>query len=236
MVGSLGWVLLMNDLEILADLELRELGEVYIQVPCKPPSITSKGKKKKVKEIIKELIRIYDFTFTGDVKIEIDWFVDEQSRYESDSTPDIDNTTKPILDALCGKNGILIDDCQVQSVSSIWLDRYKRNENFSIRIKPHFFGERIKKNGLVFIEYSKGLCFPFNFNGIPYDVQLMVIDKIDEMITARKKMMEMGVDYYVASGVMPSQRVFHISKIKDFPIEDFESFKEKIKRNISKDG
>ncbi|CCQ90695.1 conserved hypothetical protein [Nitrospina gracilis 3/211] len=221
----------MDDFENLSDIEFEGPKEIFIEVPCKPPSITSQGKRKKVREIIKELIRKYDFTFTGDVKIEIDWFVDEQSRYESDHTPDIDNTTKPILDALCGKDGILIDDCQVQSVSSIWLDRYKRDENFSIRIKPHFYWEKFIKNGLVFIEYSKGLCFPFNFNGVPNEMQLLVIDKFDEMISARKKWMEMGVDYYVASREMPSQRAFHISKIKDFQVEDYKSFRKSLKKN-----
>ena len=229
-------VLLMSDFEELSDLELEGPGEVFIEVPHKPPSVTSKGKKTAVRMIIKGLIKKYDFIFTGDVNVEIDWFVSEQSRYESDSTPDIDNTTKPILDALCGKDGVLIDDCQVQSVSTGWMDRYKKDEYFTIRVKPHFFIERVQKDGLIFIEFSNKLCFPFNFDGIPENMQLGVIDRVDEMISFRNKYMEKGFDYYTASRCMPSQRVFHISKIKGFPAENFESFKEKLKRKIGKDS
>jgi Holliday junction resolvase RusA-like endonuclease len=220
----------MNDLDKLSDIEANGPVEVFIEIPHKPPSAQSKGKKAaRIKKIIKDLIDEYKFIFSGDVKIEIDWFVNEQSRYETDKTPDIDNTTKPILDALCGIDGILIDDCQVQTVSSIWLDCYRDIEKFTIRVKPHFFDQKIQKKGLIFIKFSKGLCFPVNFTEFPPEGILLYLNMIEKMISSRKELLDEGLDYYTASQVMPLQRPFHISKIKEFPVEDIEVFKEKLK-------
>jgi len=47
----------------------------------------------------------------GDVKVSIEWTLHEQDPYESDAAPDVDNILKPLLDVLCGPDGILIDDC-----------------------------------------------------------------------------------------------------------------------------
>ena len=52
----------------------------------------------------------------------IEWTVHEQDRYESDAAPDVDNILKPLLDGLCGPEGVLIDDCQVQAVDCRWID------------------------------------------------------------------------------------------------------------------
>src|ERR1035438_2459116 len=52
------------------------------------------------------------YLISGDVRIYIEWTLHEQDRYESDAAPDVDNILKPLLDALCGPEGVLIDDCQ----------------------------------------------------------------------------------------------------------------------------
>lgn len=223
----------MVDSENFLDLKIEYPREVFIELPIKPASAQSKGKKKSVVvSKIKEITRSYDFIFSGDVKVDIDWYVHERKRYESDCTPDVDNIIKPILDALYGKDGILIDDSQVQSVSSIWLDCYKDEERFSVRIKSHFPEERLPKNNLLFIKFSNGLCWPFNWplieDNIPNNFILELLENVEKRIITRDKIMGIDLGYYFASRIMPCQRFFHSSKIQEFPIEDIGSFKKKL--------
>ena len=85
----------------------------------------------------------------------------ERERYEADTLPDIDNILKVILDALCGPEGIMIDDAQVQSLTIYWLDT--PSDNHQIEITLNFFPDEWKsKEGLEFIQFHKGLCFPIN--------------------------------------------------------------------------
>src|SRR5207244_5710585 len=48
---------------------------------------------------------------TGEVAVEVEWVLHERYRWESGlmlTTPDVDNIVKPLLDALCGPDALLI--------------------------------------------------------------------------------------------------------------------------------
>ncbi|MCI5130534.1 MAG: RusA family crossover junction endodeoxyribonuclease [Candidatus Electrothrix sp. EH2] len=77
-----------------------------------------------------------------------------KKRYETDTSADIDNIIKPLLDSLCGPSGILIDDNQVQCVTCYWLDTSDyESEKINISI-DYIDDEYISKEGLIFINES----------------------------------------------------------------------------------
>jgi Holliday junction resolvase RusA-like endonuclease len=156
------------------------------------------------------------YLISGDVRIYIEWTLHEQDRYESDAAPDVDNILKPLLDALCGPEGMLIDDCQVQAVDCRWLDWTERGQQVEIKIE-FFRDEWVSKEALCFVHFGKGLCFPINRKR-PAAAMLMLIDQICGMCSYRDEMLESGYDYYAAKREMPIQRVFHRSRATKFQV------------------
>ncbi|MHA7862980.1 RusA family crossover junction endodeoxyribonuclease [Flagellimonas marinaquae] len=94
-----------------------EFGELTLSFSLQPVSLQSSSRKKEfIKNEIRKTTSKLKYLLSGDVKVEIQWILHEQERYESGESPDIDNIIKPILDGISGPNGILIDDCQVQTI------------------------------------------------------------------------------------------------------------------------
>lgn len=98
-------------------------GECHFPIQGKPVSLQSSGEaKRRYQEKIKQAVHGYKFIFYRKVSITITWYTDVRSRYFTDSSNYIDNIIKQIIDAIIGKDGLLIDDCQVQHVQCYWLD------------------------------------------------------------------------------------------------------------------
>src|ERR1700688_3175599 len=81
-------------------------------IPFAPVSVGSKNKKKTIQGDIRKCLPDCPYLLSGDVRMEIEWYVSARSRYEQTLHPDIDNIIKPILDALTGPHGLMIDDNQ----------------------------------------------------------------------------------------------------------------------------
>lgn len=138
-------------------------GEIHLAFPIAPVSLqASRAKKDLVTNAIKNVTKTAPFILTGTVQIDIEWRVHEQTRYESDASADIDNIIKPIFDALCGLEGILIDDCQVQAVHCSWIDWTRYDQEILIYIRFFEDNEWHRKDDLVFVHLGKGLCIPIN--------------------------------------------------------------------------
>ena len=111
-------------------------GILEFSVFGKPVSFqSSKSHKDMITRKIQRIVAPVKYILSGDVQFEIQWIVPEKFRYESDSSPDVDNIIKPTLDALVGPKGIMIDDCQVQSVKCYWEDWEKREQQINIKIR-----------------------------------------------------------------------------------------------------
>ena len=100
------------------------------------------------------------FYFTDEVKVEITLHIDEQRIRETDQTADLDNFAKCILDCLKGKNGILIDDCQIQSLHISWIDIYDDNEWFEVEIRGH--PDEFLLRDVVLYEMPDKLWYPLS--------------------------------------------------------------------------
>lgn len=199
-------------------------GELTFLVEGPPVSQQSRRSEKDTfTESIRAQMGEYGYLLSGDVRIHIEWTLHEQDRYESDRAPDVDNILKPLLDALCGPEGMLIDDCQVQAVDCRWLDWTERGQQVEITIE-FFRDEWVPKEALCFVHLGKGLCFPIN-RIRPAAAMLILIDQICGMCSDRTAMLERGDDYYAAKRFMPIQRVFHRSRVTKFPVVELDALR-----------
>jgi Holliday junction resolvase RusA-like endonuclease len=183
-------------------------GEIELTILAHPVSQQSRrAEKDKFTDLIRSQMEQFQFLLSGDVVVDIEWLVHEQQRYESDAAPDVDNILKPLLDTLCGPRGLLIDDCQVQAVSCHWIDSPSRDDEYiqiRLRFRPD---EWLSKSGFCLVHLGKGLCLPLSRNAHPSAV-LLIVEQVNVMLATRNKLIELGEDYYTASGVMSVQRVF----------------------------
>jgi len=202
-----------------------EYGELILCFSIEPVSLQSSSNKRKfVKSKIKEATKNINYLLSGDVKIEIQWLLHEQQRYESADAPDMDNIIKPILDGLCGSAGILIDDCQVQTIGSHWIDWSKNEHQINIYIK-YIADEYVMKKGLLFVNMGQNLYIPFS-STTPKAQNKFILEHLKKMTDLKSDILEQTGDYYQAKLFNPAQRVFHKSRIiEDFEIKDYEDFK-----------
>lgn len=164
----------------------------------------------------------YSFLLSGDVYVSVEWSVSERARYETDRTPDVDNILKPLLDALTGPNGILIDDNQIQHVSCHWIDSHADKESFSIFVR-HSPDEWLRKDGLFFVQLEGGLCVPLS-KKTPRDFQQEVLDTYVRALNLRNEALKNRIDYYTANIFMPIQRVFHRTRLGAFEVVSQDTF------------
>ncbi|MEL6305953.1 MAG: RusA family crossover junction endodeoxyribonuclease, partial [Bacteroidota bacterium] len=151
-----------------------------------------------------------------------------QERYENAKAPDMDNIIKPILDALTGPDGVLIDDCQVQTIGSHWIDWTKREHQINIFIK-FLPDDYVTKKNLVFVNLGHNLFMPMD-SSIPKKLVKSILDHFKKMFELRERAFQNSGDYYQAKMFMPIQRIFHKSRINEsFRCMEISDFLEELK-------
>jgi Holliday junction resolvase RusA-like endonuclease len=194
-------------------------GELSFTLALGPASVQG-GKVKKdalLEEVLRQT-RDFQYLLTGDMALDIEWMIHEHERYETDRSPDIDNIWKPLIDSFCGPQGVLIDDCQVQSVAMRWIDWTFDRQEINVRMKFHS-DEWMRKAGLYFVHHRRALCFPVG-GGLKPELEARVVEHLRGMIESRDRLMATGVDYYAAKSVMSVQRPFHRSRLQRFEVRD----------------
>ena len=82
-------------------------GDIFISLPLGPVRFKApRERKQTLTSMIKEHTAKETFLLTGEVKVEIEWMIHEQDRYES----------------LQGPEGVIINDWQVRDISCRWID------------------------------------------------------------------------------------------------------------------
>ena len=191
-----------------------EQGLITFHVPVAPVSFQSTGSRKAaVVGAVRSVVSNCEYLLSGDVKIAIEWQISERARYESDSSADVDNIVKPILDALCGPDGIMIDDCQVQELTCYWTGgyAYPESEQISIELRcdPDTY---VSKAGLVFLKVRNGLYFPIYDDASP-EVVLALAEHLVRRYEIPAELVAAGSDPESARLSLPIQRIFHRSKL-----------------------
>ena len=222
-----GRVLTMNDGVFATPIKSpAESGNIIFNIEVKPVSNQStRAKKDVVTNAIRAVTKPIEYLLSGDIAIEIEWFINEDERYESDKSPDVDNIIKPILDALSGPQGLIIDDCQVQFISCHWLSRFGGKEciNLTIKYDPE---EWYKKANLIFVQLHMALCMPLCGDLPPNQLNLM-LDAFEQQVHARERILAEGGTDYMAKGVMSLQRFFHKTRINNFTVITLEELRKK---------
>jgi Holliday junction resolvase RusA-like endonuclease len=186
-------------------------------VNVKPISLQSNRENKDaVTKAIQMITSTSEIILTGDIQVVISWYINEDKRYETNDSPDIDNIIKPILDSLTGPNGIMVNDCQIQSVHCYWCERYIGLEHIEIEIKyeADMFEE---KKSLAFVNVKNGLCMPININIEPAS-QKLLLDIFEKQLKSRDELVKKSLNPSLARGVLSIQRFFHISHCHGFSI------------------
>lgn len=193
-----------------------EFGSLQFEVEVAPVSLQASSERRRaVRESVSAAVRQVQYLLSGDVQLEIEWLIHERDRYESDSAPDVDNIIKPMLDGICGPNGLLIDDCQVQAVDCRWID-WTGNQKVLFRFR-FMSGEWVPKASLVFVHIGGNLYMPLN-RSAPPEAQLLILDQWDRMVTLRNQIEDLTGDYAASRAMMPIQRPFHKSRLQEFTL------------------
>ena|ERR1700741_721855 len=193
-----------------------ECGSMRINLSIPPVSFQAAATKKSaIRAALTTIVSPTEYLLAGDVQIAIEWRISALARYQSDNSADVDNIVKPILDALSGPDGIMIDDCQVQSLACYWTGGFSGPDNESVSIELGFDPDAyLPKAGLVFLHVERGLHFPI------HDASPAAALLIGEHITKRfqdvREMTSIGTELGPAHLLLPIQRVFHRSKIRGF--------------------
>lgn len=136
------------------DVKKISFGEYEFTIYGRPASLQSSGDiKEQYKLKIKNEIKDCPNIFVREIGVRIEWYTDFSERYEKDSSYDIDNIIKPTLDAMTGREGLFIDDCQVQNIECFWVDKNPGSED-SLYIRVF----SLEKNDDYVLDKNK-VCF-----------------------------------------------------------------------------
>ena len=155
--------------------------------------------------------------FTGDVEVTIEWFVSQQVRYGTHVVADLDNIVKPLLDAVTGPDGVMIDDNQAQSLRVSWLDPYDPRVRFRLTFEALSSDEYLTRKGLFFVKFSPERCFPVLMGKSPEAVRLFM-RAVDEALKGRQKLVASGMPERDADSLLPVQRSFPRSRLGRFVV------------------
>lgn len=200
---------------------------VAFAIEARPVSLQgSPSAKKKLRQLVRSQIAGAQFLLSGEVECCITLRVHEKERYEGLFSPDVDNILKPLLDALCGPEGLLVNDCQVQSVKCSWIDWTRTDHSLLFEIR-HDSDAWIPKANLVWVEICDKLCMPLNTDVKPAAQEVMLA-AWRETFSTRDELLKRGVDYYSALRIMPLQRPFYKARLGGFTVVSLQAMEKRL--------
>jgi hypothetical protein len=146
---------------------INESGDSKIELKIELTELVSVQSRKLKKDELLNVIRAellkYKWIITGQVAIELHWFLSQYQRHETDKSSDMDNITKPMLDSLIGENGIIIDDSQIKGLYTQWHAKNESFKNLFLRIWISFTNDfALTKDQLFFVQYHNAMCSAFD--------------------------------------------------------------------------
>ncbi len=184
------------------------------------PLATFQGSKKKQLDMLEEIRKQFincKYMITCDLAVHFTFFVNERTRYETHLSQDVDNVIKRALDAICGPHGILINDTQVQYVTSKWIDDEVSSTDSEIIIVPDEYSF-IEKDKLTFVKFHNNLCIPLSIKGMTKEQKALFRKFLEELSFNRSELEKRNAEYRTIRNIMPSQRVFNSAKLSGFDV------------------
>lgn len=186
---------------------------------------SKKSKKELFKQKIKNELKKFDWIIIGEVNLQIVFYISEYEKTYTDKIADLDNLINPIIEPLQGKDGLIIDECQIKKINIYWISKNESTE-YNI-IHPivfyiYFDIQNVlkKDNENIFLEFEKGLVTSFS--------NVLNQKDIKDLILFKQKN---PYNYYTKKFM--SNKTFHLSKIKDFKNQTIR-YTELIEKNLIK--
>jgi Holliday junction resolvase RusA-like endonuclease len=203
------------------------------EIDLKPASLQAASDvRRAVKEAVAAFVSDSRYLLSGEVEVRIVWLLNERERYQGVHSPDIDNIIKPLLDGMSGPRGLLVNDCQVQSVTCHWIDwtRTDHRLQFSIRYSPD---DWLRKESLVWVEVQDKLCMPLHVD-MPPDVQRLMLEAWERMFNGQRELTAMTGDDSLARYLRPVQMPFHRAKLREFEVLDVVTVRARLEASDAK--
>ena len=203
-------------------------GILSFDVDMKPASLQSASRlRKQVRDRVAQQVQLASYLLSGEVEVVVTWLLHEKVRYQGVHSPDIDNILKPLLDGMTGPNGLLINDCQVQSVRCSWIDWTSQDHRlqFEVRFSPD---DWIPKASLVWVEIRDKLCMPLNTD-IPPELQISMVDAWHKMFALRLEVIRATGSFEAGRYFAFVQMPFHRARLKGFEVVTLEMLRKRLK-------
>ena len=173
--------------------------------------ISVQSKKIKIdslKQKIQNELKKFDWIIIGEVNFQIVFYISEYEKTYTDKIADLDNLINPMIEPLQGRNGLIIDECQIKKINIYWISKNESTE-YNI-IHPivfyiYFDIQNVlkKDNENIFLEFGKGLVTSFSNDLNEKDIKNLLLFKQNN-----------PYEYYTKE--FTSNKTFHLGKIKDF--------------------
>lgn len=156
------------------------------------------------------------FILTGEIALEVTWYIPSKSRFETDAKADIDNCLKPIIDAFTGPQGLFVDDCQLRSLHICWRHIETHDERLELNFEfcPDDF---CPKKELAFVKLDGALCTPVNLNW-PISAKVMWAGMLQTNEKLKVMFEKLGASYPSVASFLLTSRPFHATRVKGFKI------------------
>ncbi|KRF24371.1 hypothetical protein ASG95_07355 [Phycicoccus sp. Soil803] len=160
--------------------------------------------------------------FVHDVEVTLTWYIEEARRYQTHLVADLDNVMKPILDAVTGPDGVLIDDNQIQSIKASWMTPGAAGTGFYLAFDSLLKDDYIEREGLAFVEFSADRCYilPGALSG--HETQF--VSAYRARVEAYRAMLSEGIIEVAAQSVFPIARPFPRARLGRFRVRHESDF------------
>lgn len=173
--------------------------------------ISVQSKKIKIDSLklkIQNELKKFDWIIIGEVNLQLVFYISDYEKTYTDKIADLDNLINPIIKPLQGKDGLIIDECQIKKINIYWISKNESTEYNIIHPVVFYIYFDIqnvlkKDNENIFLEFEKGLVTSFSNNLSEKDIKDLILFKQNN-----------PYNYYTKEFM--SNKTFHLSKIKDF--------------------
>lgn len=189
--------------------------------------------KKELKSLLEKELSKISWIISNSVNVELVHYFDAVKRQETDKIGDIDNLTKPIIDCLSGPNGVIVDDSQIKSITSLWIAKDETIDYNILKIKIEFINDYcIYKNNLFFIQYNGPMCLLVTLEEINvFNILILIRNRLKGRKLANIfKNKGINNDYFLVH----SGWDYHKSRLNRFPkssVLTLDEFKGHCKKN-----
>ena len=207
-------------------------GLLTFEIDLKPVSLQSAPKLRQgVKSQVAHFVKASEYLLSGEVEVGVTWILHERERYYGVHSPDIDNILKPLLDGMSGPDGILVNDCQVQSVRCDWIDWTSDDHRlqFEVRFSPD---DWVPKKSLLWVDVQDKLCMPLNTD-VPTAAQRLLIERWERMFEGRRHVLEELGNYEVGKYFMSVQMPFHRARLRGYEVVSLDEMKRRLNQGKS---